>query len=264
MLYPIVIQLIPFPDAVLEVCGPTSNCMNSKSNTRWYCVYSAGLALPSLICFKASTPILYTSDYINIKLLFRFIRSCAAQHLNFPCGNQWRLILSHVVLFFFFTFQYNTAYSTHAIMKLWTGASLRTLFISPVHVIERTSLTFAPTVMKTNKEEMNSLEVQGDTKRNGCFFGCFFSLPLADHLELTALFQRQSLLLSSLHLVFFPPRLPLAVFLLSSRTIQNPLACKTSFSERFGVRGITKRLFCAAGWWISGNSAKRDVSHIFM
>lgn len=101
--------------------------------------------------------------------------------------------------FFFFTFQYNTAYSTHTIMKLWTSASLQTLLISPVHFTERTSLTFAPTVMKTNKEEINSLEVQGDTKRNGCFF----SLPLADHLELTALFQRQSLLLSSLHLVFF-------------------------------------------------------------
>lgn len=154
--------------------------------------------------------------------------------------------LSYLMLsyFFFFTFQYNTAYSTHTIMKLWTSASLQTLLISPVHFTERTSLTFAPTVMKTNKEEINSLEVQGDTKRNGCFF----SLPLADHLELTALFQRQSLLLSSLHLVFFPPRLLLAVSLLSSRTIQNPLACKTSFSERFGVRGITKRLSCGARW----------------
>lgn len=71
-------------------------------------------------------------------------------------------------------------------MKLWTSASLQRLFVSPMHFIERMSLTFALTVMKTNKEEMNSLGVQGDTTRNGRFS----PLPFADHLELTTLFPK--------------------------------------------------------------------------
>lgn len=57
-------------------------------------------------------------------------------------------------------------------MKLWTSASLQTLLISPVHFTERTSLTFAPTVMKTNKEEINSLGGKVTQNAMAVFFLC--------------------------------------------------------------------------------------------
>lgn len=115
-------------------------------------------------------------------------------------------------------------------MKLWTSASLQRLFVSPMHFIERMSLTFALTVMKTNKEEMNSLGVQGDTTRNGRFS----PLPFADHLELTTLFQK----------TISAPQLTLPVFFFFLHASHSKFS--SSLPTQFKTPSLAKHLFQSA------------------